>query len=152
MVFYVSNPPTAVGQHSKSLKDIKDEVEKLKNKVCSRCYKFVLAKMNNLRKPQTNFQIYQESILLKYKGLMQFLRLHNQNAFQEVCEKYCEIMNQLYTSKLHQYLKDTWKLVYFRIGKQDILFSNEGDDPASAGINAKIFEQCMSQLSYAQTP
>jgi len=51
MVFYVSNPPTAVGQHSKSLLDIRPEIEKLKHKVSSRCFKFILSKMNNLRKP-----------------------------------------------------------------------------------------------------
>ena len=55
MVFYVANPPSAVGKHSKSLDAIKPEVEKLKHKVCSRAYKFLLAKMNNLRKPNTNF-------------------------------------------------------------------------------------------------
>ena len=86
-------------------------MEKLKHKVCSRAYKFLLAKMNNLRKPNTNFQIYQESILLKYTALVSFLHIHNQEVFQELCEKYCEIMNALYSTKLHQYFKDTWGLV-----------------------------------------
>ena len=61
-----------------------------------------------------------------------------------MCEKYCEIMNILYSTKLHQYFKDTWKLIYYRINKNDILFANEGEDPAASGLNAKIFEQCMS--------
>lgn len=81
MIFYVQNPPTQIGQNSKSLQKIKPEIEKLKFKVCSRAYKFLLAKMNNLRKPNTNFQIYQESILLKYKALVSFLRIHNQEVF-----------------------------------------------------------------------
>ena len=49
-------------------------------------------------------------------------------------------MNQLYSSKLHQYFKDTWKLVYFRINKNDILFANENEDPANGTLNAKMFE------------
>ena len=53
-------------------------------------------------------------------------------------------MNILYSTKLHQYFKDTWKLIYYRINKNDILFANEGEDPAASGLNAKIFEQCMS--------
>ena len=75
---------------------------------------------------------------------MSFLKIHNRDVFQDICEKYCEIMNQLYSSKLHQYFKDTWKLVYFRINKNDILFANENEDPANGGLNAKMFEQCMS--------
>ena len=55
MIFYVSNPPNVVGQNSKSLQSIKPEVDKLKHKVCGRAYKFLIAKMNNLRKPNTNF-------------------------------------------------------------------------------------------------
>tara|TARA_B110000285_G_C14879221_1_gene493047 strand:- start:342 stop:674 length:333 start_codon:yes stop_codon:yes gene_type:complete len=101
MIVYVQNPPTAVGTHSKSLQQIKPEVEKLMHKVCSRAYKFLISKMNNLRKPHTNFQIYQESILLKYKALVSFLKIHNQEVFQDLCEKYCEIMNILYSTKLH---------------------------------------------------
>ena len=53
-------------------------------------------------------------------------------------------MNQLYSSKLHQYFNDTFKLVYYRINKKDILFSQDGEDQAASGINSKIFEQCMS--------
>ncbi len=49
--------------------------------------------MNNLKKPNTNFQIYQESILLKYSPLVSFLKIHNLEAFQELSEKYCDIMN-----------------------------------------------------------
>jgi len=127
-------------------------VERLKHKVCNRAYKFLVAKINNLRKPNTNFQIYQDSILLKYKALVAFLRLHNQEVFHELTEKYCEIMNNLYSTKLHQYFKDTWSLVYYRINKNDILFTNEGEDPASGGINSRVFEQCMSGLTYAHTP
>lgn len=110
MVYYAQNPPKAV-EGSKSLKEIQPEIEKVKNMVCNRSFKFILSKMNNLRKPHTNFQIYQESILLKYKGLMAFLKIHSLFSYQEVCDKYCEIMNNLYSSKLHQYFKDTWKLI-----------------------------------------
>jgi len=77
--------------------------------------------------------------LLKYRALTYFLKLHNLESFQDLCEKYCEIMNYLYSSKLSQYFKDTWKLVHYRINKKDVLFSNEGDDP-STHVNAALFE------------
>ena len=34
-----------------------------------------------------------ESILLKYSPLVSFLKIHNLEAFQELSEKYCDIMN-----------------------------------------------------------
>ena len=53
---------------SKALEEVKPELEKLKYKVCSRTRNYLISKMNNLRKPKSNFQIYQESVLLKYKN------------------------------------------------------------------------------------
>ena len=129
-----------------SLQKLKPEVIRMKHLVCGRAFKFLVAKINNLRKPKTNFQIYQESILLKYKALVQFLKMNNSEVYSELCEKYCETMNNIYSSKLHQYFKDTFKLVQFKISKADLLFCKENSDPAQAGINAKVFEQCMAQV------
>ena len=57
-------------------------------------------------------------------------------------------MKDLYSSKLHVYFKDTWKLVHYRVNKKDVLFQNEGDDPSQ--VNSQLFEQCLSNLTYAQ--
>ena len=116
------------------------EIEKLKHKICSRCYKFLLSKMNNLRKPNTNFQIYQESILLKYKSLMSFLKIHNAEVFKEVSDNYCKTMNELYQDKLDQYFRDTWGIIHHRINKGDLVISKENDDPAG---NFRKYEQSM---------
>ena len=43
---------------SKALIEVKPELEKLKFKVCARSRNFLIAKMNNLKKPKSNFQIY----------------------------------------------------------------------------------------------
>ena len=44
---------------SKALIEVKPELEKLKFKVCARSRNFLISKMNNLKKPKSNFQIYQ---------------------------------------------------------------------------------------------
>jgi hypothetical protein len=54
--------------------EMKQELDNLRLKVCSRARAFLIVKMNNLRKPKTNFQILQESVLLKYKPLLIFLK------------------------------------------------------------------------------
>jgi vacuolar protein sorting-associated protein 52 len=40
---------------SRSMQEIKPELDKLKLKVCARARSFLIVKMNNLRKPKTNF-------------------------------------------------------------------------------------------------
>ena len=43
---------------SQALEEVKPEMEKLKFKVISRARNYLISKLNNLRKPKTNFQIY----------------------------------------------------------------------------------------------
>jgi hypothetical protein len=40
---------------SRALEEVRPELEKLKFKVCSRARNFLIAKLNNLKKPKTNF-------------------------------------------------------------------------------------------------
>ena len=43
---------------SQALEEVKPEMEKLKFKVISRARNYLISKLNNLRKPKSNFQIY----------------------------------------------------------------------------------------------
>lgn len=78
---------------SQALDEVKPELEKLKFKVVSRARNYIISKMNNLRKPKSNFQIYQESVLLRYKPLVMFLREHHIDSYMEVTNLYAEIMD-----------------------------------------------------------
>jgi hypothetical protein len=53
-------------------------------KATARVRDFMLQKFNLLRKPKTNIQILQQSVLLKYKAFVSFLREHGTEAFPEV--------------------------------------------------------------------
>ena len=68
-------------------------MEKLKFKVISRARNYLISKLNNLRKPKTNFQIYQESVLLKFKPMIAFLREHSNETYCELTEIYAQIMD-----------------------------------------------------------
>jgi len=106
---------------TKSYNEIKADLDKLKLKVCSRARSFLIVKMNNLRKPKTNFQILQESILLKYKPLLAFLRDHSQETFVELTNYYSEVMNKIYYHLIKTYIKETKKLIGDRISKNDMI-------------------------------
>ena len=53
----IKSKSTAIAE-SRALEEVKPELEKLKYKVCSRTRNYLISKMNNLRKPKSNFQIY----------------------------------------------------------------------------------------------
>jgi hypothetical protein len=108
MLLKSKNPAIA---KSRALEEVKPELEKLKYKVCSRTRNYLISKMNNLRKPKSNFQIYQESVLLKYKPMIKFLREHNMETYIELTNIYSEIMDGVYYGHLRQYSADTAKLI-----------------------------------------
>jgi hypothetical protein len=44
----------------------------------------MMAKFNLLRRPKTNYQILQQSVLMKYKSFASFLKDHGPEVFPEV--------------------------------------------------------------------
>ena len=96
---------------SQALEEVRPEMEKLKFKVVSRARNYIISKLNNLRKPKSNFQIYQESVLLKFKPMVAFLREHSMDTYIELTNIYAEIMDQVYYNHLKQYFTDTAKLI-----------------------------------------
>ncbi|KAK7281371.1 hypothetical protein RIF29_09307 [Crotalaria pallida] len=57
---------------AKALKDVQLELEKLRQKAVSKVFDFIVQKLYALRKPKTNIQILQQSVLLKYKRVFLF--------------------------------------------------------------------------------
>ena len=109
---------------SQALEEVRPEMEKLKFKVVSRARNYIISKLNNLRKPKSNFQIYQESVLLKFKPMISFLREHSMDTYIELTNIYAEIMDQVYYNHLRQYFTDTSKLIKKAAKGTDLLFSD----------------------------
>ena len=70
-----------------------------------------MSKLNNLRKPKSNFQIYQQNILVKFKPLVIFLREHHTETYNELTALYSTMMDEVYYTQLKQYFVDTSKLI-----------------------------------------
>jgi hypothetical protein len=80
---------------SKALKDVEPELEKLRQKAISKVYDFIVQKLIALRKPKTNIQILQQSVLLKYKYIISFLKEHGKEVFMDVRAAYIDTMNKV---------------------------------------------------------
>ncbi|KAF2314489.1 hypothetical protein GH714_026932 [Hevea brasiliensis] len=57
-------------------------------------FEFIVQKLHALRKPKTNIQILQQSVLLKYKYVISFLMEHGKEIYTEVRGAYIDTMNK----------------------------------------------------------
>ncbi|KAL3830370.1 hypothetical protein ACJIZ3_019172 [Penstemon smallii] len=95
---------------SKALSDVQPELEKLRQKAVSKVYDFILQKLNALRKPKTNVQILQQSVLLKYKYVVVFLKEHGKDIYLEIRAAYIDTMNKVLSTKIRAYIQALEKL------------------------------------------
>ncbi|KAG2714011.1 hypothetical protein I3843_03G011500 [Carya illinoinensis] len=95
---------------SKALKDVQPELEKLRQKAVSKTFDFVVQKLYALRKPKTNIQILQQSVLLKYKYIISFLKEHGSEVYTEVRGAYIDTMNKVLSAHFRAYILALEKL------------------------------------------
>ncbi|GAB2226438.1 hypothetical protein Droror1_Dr00022246 [Drosera rotundifolia] len=95
---------------SKALKDVQPELERLRQKAVSKVFDFVVQKLYALRKPKTNIQILQQSVLLKYKYVIFFLKEHGKDVYNEVRAAYIDTMNKVLSAHFRAYILALEKL------------------------------------------
>ncbi|KEH42976.1 vacuolar protein sorting-associated protein [Medicago truncatula] len=95
---------------SKALKDVQPELEKLRQKAVSKVFDFIVQKLYALRKPKTNIQILQQSVLLKYKYVVNFLKEHGKEVYNEVRAAYIDTMNKVLSAHFRAYIQALEKL------------------------------------------
>ncbi|XP_010263753.1 PREDICTED: vacuolar protein sorting-associated protein 52 A-like isoform X2 [Nelumbo nucifera] len=95
---------------SKALKDVQPELERLRQKAVSKVFEFIVQKLYALRKPKTNIQILQQSVLLKYKYVVLFLKEHGKEVYMEVRGAYIDTMNKVLSAHFHAYIQALEKL------------------------------------------
>ncbi|KAL6997171.1 Vacuolar protein sorting-associated protein 52 [Sarracenia purpurea var. burkii] len=95
---------------SKALKDVQPELERLRQKAVSKVFEFIVQKLYALRKPKTNIQILQQSVLLKYKYIITFLKEHGKEVYTEVRAAYIETMNKVLSAHFRAYIQALEKL------------------------------------------
>ncbi|GKV00398.1 hypothetical protein SLEP1_g13091 [Rubroshorea leprosula] len=105
---FVEVDPTV--KASKALKDVQPELEKLRQKVVSKVFDFIVQKLYALRKPKTNIQILQQNVLLKYKYVISFLKEHSKEVYGEVRAAYIDTMNKVLSAHFRAYIQALEKL------------------------------------------
>ncbi|KAJ8377885.1 hypothetical protein AAFF_G00250360 [Aldrovandia affinis] len=82
--------------------DIQDIVDRLKIKAVTKIREFILQKIYSFRKPMTNYQIPQNT-LLKYRFFYQFLLANERQVAKEIRDEYVDTMSKIYYSYFKSY-------------------------------------------------
>ncbi|XP_076915943.1 vacuolar protein sorting-associated protein 52 A-like isoform X1 [Bidens hawaiensis] len=106
---------------SNALKDVQPELERLRQKAISKVFEFMIQKLYALRKPKTNIQILQQSILLKYKFAISFLKEHGKEIYNEVRAAYTDTMNKVLSAHFRAYIQALEKLQLDIAGPTDLI-------------------------------
>lgn len=78
----------------RAVTDVTPALDKLKIKACGRSRDYLVEKMSELRKLQTNIQVLQRTQLVKFAALFGFLERHQPDAATEVREFYVDSMSR----------------------------------------------------------
>uniref|UniRef100_A0A8C1K842 Vacuolar protein sorting-associated protein 52 homolog n=1 Tax=Cyprinus carpio TaxID=7962 RepID=A0A8C1K842_CYPCA len=113
--------------------DIQDIVDRLKIKAVSKIREFILQKIYSFRKPMTNYQIPQNT-LLKYRFFYQFLLANERTVAKEIRDEYVDTMSKIYFSYFKSYSSRLLKVQYEDVADKDDLMGVE-DTPSLKSRN-----------------
>ncbi|XP_016109084.1 vacuolar protein sorting-associated protein 52 homolog [Sinocyclocheilus grahami] len=114
--------------------DIQDIVDRLKIKAVSKIREFILQKIYSFRKPMTNYQIPQNT-LLKFRFFYQFLLANERTVAKEIRDEYVDTMSKIYFSYFKSYSGRLLKVQYEDVADKDDLMGVE--DTAKKGFFSK---------------
>uniref|UniRef100_A0A3B5A934 Vacuolar protein sorting-associated protein 52 homolog n=1 Tax=Stegastes partitus TaxID=144197 RepID=A0A3B5A934_9TELE len=118
--------------------DIQDIVDRLKLKAVSKIREFILQKIYSFRKPMTNYQIPQNT-LLKYRFFYQFLLANERTVAKEIRDEYVDTMSKIYYSYFKSYSGRLLKVQYEEVADKDDLMGVE--DTAKKDILSSFFSK-----------
>ncbi|XP_029591391.1 vacuolar protein sorting-associated protein 52 homolog isoform X2 [Salmo trutta] len=114
--------------------DVQDIVDRLKIKAVTKIREFILQKIYSFRKPMTNYQIPQNT-LLKYRFFYEFLLANERTVAKEIRDEYVDTMSKIYYSYFKSYSGRLLKVQYEEVADKDDLMGVE--DTAKKGFFSK---------------
>lgn len=114
------------GNKARACQDVEPELERLRIRATGKIRDFLLQRIGALKKPNTNIQILQQNVLIKFKYLNQFLVDHSPSVAQEVRNIYVETMSKITVSNLRRYVSSVIKLQIDVATRNDLLGTDDG--------------------------
>ncbi|KAI8086031.1 Sac2 family-domain-containing protein [Halteromyces radiatus] len=105
----------------KALRNVGPELEKLRLKAASTIRDFFISRIQSLCVPNTNIQIMQQSVFLKYKDLHMFVLERHQDAAAEIRQTYINSLRWYFQNHFDRYAKGLSKLQTVTADKSDLI-------------------------------
>ncbi|KAI4817863.1 hypothetical protein KUCAC02_011236 [Chaenocephalus aceratus] len=107
------------------IQDIVDQpqTQDLEKQAVSKIREFILQKIYSFRKPMTNYQIPQNT-LLKYRFFYQFLLANERTVAKEIRDEYVDTMSKIYYSYFKSYSGRLLKVQYEEVADKDDLMGS----------------------------
>ena len=130
------------------MQEIFPEIRKLNTKAAGKIRLFMLNLIQSLNKPKVNFQVLQETKLMKFKNLLLYLRENSPESFIEVCMSYNETMSNLYLNHFKLYSGSMKRMIKEDSTKNDLICQEHMDPKAFyvPGFDLKNREQLLEHL------
>jgi len=97
-------------QRTAAYKDLRPILHELQRRVVARLQAFLLGQMSRLEEPNTNIQILQQNMLLKYRYFIEFLQDVAPEAVESITQTYKNTQSRVYLNFFRQYLDGLWAL------------------------------------------
>lgn len=131
-----------------SMQEVFPEIRRLNTKAAGKIRTFILGLIQSLNRPKVNLQVIQETVLIKYKNLLIYLRENSPESFVEICMNYNEILSSLYLNHFKQYFTGIRKMIKEDSTKHDLVCFEHMDlkNPVIPGFDLKNRESLLQAL------
>ncbi|SAL98829.1 hypothetical protein [Absidia glauca] len=109
----------------KAFRNMGPELEKLRLKAASTIRDFFISRIHSLCVPNTNIQIMQQSVFLKYKELHMFVMERHQDVAAEIRQTYINSLRWYFHNHFDRYAKGLAKLQMAAADKSDLIGAEE---------------------------
>ncbi|XP_026686932.1 vacuolar protein sorting-associated protein 52 homolog, partial [Diaphorina citri] len=145
LIFLINNYDLVLSILSvKSCQDVKDILEKLKIKAVTKIRSYLIEQISKFRKPMTNYQIPQNT-MLKYKFFFEFALAHERAVAHEIRNEYVDTMSKVYFSYFKSYSTLLNKMQYEELATKEDLMGHDENSSKS------LFHKTSSSLKKKST-
>ena len=123
-------------QHTLASNDVSDVLDKLKTKAVIKIRLYILEKVQEYKKPMSNYQVLQET-LLKFKYYYEFLVTHSPSTAAEIKLEYVDTVSKVYFSYFKTYQSRLIRLEFEEVPtKADVMGA---EDESRRSIQLSMF-------------
>mmetsp|Transcript_21139 Transcript_21139/g.37752 ORF Transcript_21139/g.37752 Transcript_21139/m.37752 type:complete len:358 (-) Transcript_21139:140-1213(-) len=130
-ILFVRNDPTA--WDSQARRDLEPVLEKLRVRAVSKVRDVVLDRMMTLRRPKTNVQIVQQTLLARLKPYVRFIINHASDVYLEVRGEYISSKSRILSQHFTTYLQGMSRVAIEVAGQGDLLGAPDAGGFGSGG-------------------